>query len=113
MSKKVTLDEMREALVDHILNEASEETAEKAARSYVKGMSKKSVEDLYHSAIELPAQRASVVISCLRRIASDESVSAERFFKSLPEGWDASSIIQLASDIEDGLVVIEEACDDE
>jgi len=44
MEKKQTLDEMREALVDHILNDASEETATKAAQAYVKGLSKKQTE---------------------------------------------------------------------
>lgn len=110
--KKITPSDMRKELFEHIMDGGDEESAERATRSYLADLSDDVVRGMYRRSILDPQERVEVVAACLKRCADARGAEADKFIDGLPGEWGTKQLRDLANELLDGDLVIEESEDD-
>lgn len=111
--KKLTPSDMRKELFEHIMDGGDEESAEKATRTYLANLSDDVIRGMYRNAITEPQERIEVVAACLKRCADAKGADADKFIDGLPGEWGTKQLRDLANELLDGDLVIEESEEDD
>lgn len=95
-----------QAIMDGEGGADAEETAEAALKAYLDERTDAQIKRMYEDIIERPKKIMIVVVAALRKCANDKA-----FLSDL--GVKTDFLREIAGDIEDGDLVIEEACEDD
>jgi len=101
---------MRSMLVEAIMDGEggadAEETAEAALKAYLDERTDAQIKRMYEDIIARPILVKVVTVAALRKCANDKALLSDL-------GVKADLLREIAGDIEDGDLVIEEACEDD